>query len=101
MADTIIQQDSLKQAVSMMENALLDFAPYSETFVANVMENVEQNHSDFADELMKLLLIFRDKEARTTWSLVRRYYDMVKLVQETYLTAEEMITDKVKGETEG
>ena len=57
-----------------------EFKPYSKTFIGEVMEGMEQNHSDFMDELEKLLRALKDNKAKNAWEAALYYSEDVMAV---------------------
>lgn len=63
-----------------ISRAVDEFKPYSKTFIGEVMEGMEQNHSDFMDELEKLLRALKDNKAKKAWEAALYYSEDVMAV---------------------
>ena len=74
-----------------------DFKPYSQTFISGIMEGMEQNHSDFMDELEKLLRALKDDKAKKAWEAAQYYSEDVMAVYESWEGTDAAVAEKIKG----
>ena len=88
----------LQESVQKINRAVEDFQPYSKKFIGEIMDSIEQNSSDFMDELEKVLRALKDNKAKKTWEAVLRYSEDVEAVYESWEGIDTAIAEKIQEE---
>lgn len=90
--------EQLRASAREISRAVEDFKPYSKAFIGDLMEGMEQNHSDFMEELEKLLRALKDHKAEKAWEAAQYYSDDVMAVYESWEGTDATVAGKIKGE---
>lgn len=91
--------EQLRASAREISRAVEDFKPYSKAFIGDLMEGMEQNHSDFMEELEKLLRALKDHKAEKAWEAAQYYSDDVMAVYESWEGTDATVAGKIKGKT--
>lgn len=91
-----IDLEQLRASTQEIRRAVDDFKPYSKKFIGEVMEGIEQNHSDFMDELEKLLRALKDDKAKKAWEAALHYSEDVEAVYESWEGTDAAVAEKIQ-----
>ena len=91
-----IDLEQLRSSAQEISRAVDEFKPYSKTFIGEVMDGMEQNHSDFMDELEKLLRALKDNKAKKAWEAALYYSEDVMAVYESWEGTDAALAEKIQ-----